>query len=40
MPFGLDGLRDERDRFCRRRKLEMQSVGEICPTFSTTHEVP
>ena len=40
MPFGLDGLPDERDRFCRRRKLETQSVGEVFPTFSATHKVP
>ena len=40
MPFGLDGLRDERDRFGRRRKLETESVREIFPTFSATHKVP
>ena len=39
MTFGLDGSRDEADRFCRRRKLETQSLGEILPAFRTPHKV-
>ena len=37
--FGLDGSRDEGDRFSRWRKLETQAVGEILATFRTPHEL-
>jgi hypothetical protein len=37
--LGLDDSRDERDRFCGRRKLETQSIGEILAAFRTPHEI-
>jgi hypothetical protein len=39
MTFGLDNSRDQGDRVSGRRKLEMQSVGEILSAFGTPHEI-
>jgi hypothetical protein len=39
MTFSLDNSRDQDDRVSGRRKLEVQTVGEILSAFGASHEI-
>jgi len=39
VPFSVDSLRDKRDRFARRCKLEAQSIRQFLAMFGTSYEI-